>query len=77
MFPTDKKKINNEISIVPTTILRDPGLFSRPWCALEAVTCVGQLLENQDLVCDILMRKGQMDLVMALLLKGHLKQQQQ
>ncbi|GFV87136.1 hypothetical protein TNCV_5113541 [Trichonephila clavipes] len=41
----------------------DPGLFRRPWLALEEVTCVGQLFGDQDLVCDILMWKRQMDLV--------------
>ncbi|GFW68004.1 hypothetical protein TNCV_1617651 [Trichonephila clavipes] len=34
-----------------------------------------QLFEDQDLVRDIIMRRGQMDLVKAFLLQGDLKQQ--
>ncbi|GFS96196.1 hypothetical protein TNCV_1141661 [Trichonephila clavipes] len=42
------------------------------WCIF-----LGQLFGNQDLVSDIILQKGQMDLVKAFLLQRDLKQQQQ
>ncbi|GFW37739.1 hypothetical protein TNCV_4629441 [Trichonephila clavipes] len=37
---------------------------------------LGQLFEDQDLMCDIIMRKGQMNLVYSFLIQGDFKQQQ-
>ncbi|GFT26437.1 uncharacterized protein TNCV_3603081 [Trichonephila clavipes] len=53
--------------------------FSLPSSPAHLLDCWGislrQLFEDQDLVCDIIMRKGEMDLVQAFLLQGDLKQQ--
>ncbi|GFW61136.1 uncharacterized protein TNCV_4873461 [Trichonephila clavipes] len=52
---------------------------SLPASPVHPLDCWGislpQLFEDQDLVCDIIMRKGQMDLVQAFLLQGDWKQQ--